>query len=48
MFEHDGGHGYNRPQREAGYRWFTRWLEGAENTFKAGARSTATRRPFAQ
>src|SRR5215472_2131909 len=31
MFEYDDGHGYNRPCREAGYRWFTRWLEGTEN-----------------
>jgi cephalosporin-C deacetylase-like acetyl esterase len=31
MFEYDDGHGYNRPRREAGYRWFTRWLESAEN-----------------
>ena len=31
-FEYDDGHGYNRPRREAGYRWFTRWLENAENT----------------
>jgi cephalosporin-C deacetylase-like acetyl esterase len=30
-FEYDDGHGYNRPRREAGYRWFTRWLENAEN-----------------
>ena len=31
-FEADDGHGYSRPRREAAYRWFTRWLEGAENT----------------
>ena len=31
MFEYDDGHGYNKPRREAGYRWFTRWLEGSEN-----------------
>ena len=28
----DDGHGYNKPRREAAYRWFTRWLQGAENT----------------
>src|SRR5260370_15965342 len=32
MFEADDGHGYSQPRREAGYRWFTRLLEGAENT----------------
>ena len=32
MFEADDGHGYTRPRREAGYRWFTRWLQGAENS----------------
>ncbi len=32
MFEADDGHGYTHPRREAGFRWFTRWLEGAENT----------------
>src|ERR1041384_6045924 len=31
MFEADDGHGYSKPRREAGYRWFTRWLQGAEN-----------------
>jgi dienelactone hydrolase len=31
-FEFDDGHGYNLPRREAGYRWFTRLLQGAENT----------------
>lgn len=31
MFEADDGHGYTKPRREAGYRWFTRWLESAEN-----------------
>jgi len=31
MFEADDGHGYSQPRREAAYRWFTRWLEGAEN-----------------
>jgi cephalosporin-C deacetylase-like acetyl esterase len=32
MFEYDDGHGYSKPRREAGYRWFTRWLQGSENT----------------
>lgn len=32
MFEADDGHGYSKPRREAGYRWFTRWLEGSENS----------------
>jgi len=32
MFEADDGHGYSKPRREAGYRWFTRWLQGAENS----------------
>lgn len=31
MFEADDGHGYTKPRREAGYRWFTRWLQGTEN-----------------
>ena len=31
MFEYDDGHGYSQPRREAGYRWFTRWLQGKEN-----------------
>jgi cephalosporin-C deacetylase-like acetyl esterase len=31
-FEYDDGHGYNLPRREAAYRWFTHWLQGAENT----------------
>jgi len=31
MFEADDGHGYSLPRRQASYRWFTRWLEGAEN-----------------
>lgn len=31
MFEADDGHGYTKPRREAAYRWFTRWLEGAED-----------------
>jgi cephalosporin-C deacetylase-like acetyl esterase len=29
MFEADDGHGYTKPRREAAYRWFTRWLQGA-------------------
>ncbi len=32
MFEADDGHGYTLPRREMAYRWFTRWLQGAENT----------------
>jgi cephalosporin-C deacetylase-like acetyl esterase len=31
MFEADDHHGYPKPRREAAYKWFTRWLEGAEN-----------------
>jgi cephalosporin-C deacetylase-like acetyl esterase len=31
MFEADDGHGYSKPRRETAYKWFTRWLEGAEN-----------------
>lgn len=31
MFEADDGHGYTLPRREMAYRWFTRWLQGAEN-----------------
>jgi len=31
-FEFDDGHGYSQPRREAAYRWFTRWLQGAEKT----------------
>lgn len=31
MFEADDGHGYTLPRREAAYRWFTRWLQGAED-----------------
>lgn len=30
--EADDGHGYTKPRREAAYRWFTRWLKGAEDT----------------
>lgn len=32
MVEADDGHGYTLPRREAGYRWFTRWLQGREDT----------------
>jgi cephalosporin-C deacetylase-like acetyl esterase len=32
MFEADDGHGYTRPRREASYRFFGRWLKGAEDT----------------
>ncbi len=32
MFEADDGHGYSKPRREAAFRWFTRWLQGTENT----------------
>jgi cephalosporin-C deacetylase-like acetyl esterase len=42
MFEYDDGHGYNRPRREAGYRWFTRWLEGTENQEPEAPVSLAT------
>lgn len=31
MFEADDEHGYTLPRREQAYRWFTRWLQGAEN-----------------
>src|SRR5262249_18483113 len=31
-FEWDDGHGYLRPRREAAYRWFSRWLQGKEDT----------------
>ena len=31
-FEYDDGHGYSRPRREAGYRWFSRWLQGKEDS----------------
>ena len=41
-FEFDDGHGYNLPRREAGYRWFTRWLQGAENTEPEAPLSLAT------
>jgi cephalosporin-C deacetylase-like acetyl esterase len=32
MVEADDGHGYSKPRREAAYRWFSRWLQGAEDT----------------
>lgn len=32
MFEADDGHGYTKPRRERAYRWFSRWLQGDENT----------------
>ena len=32
MFEADDGHGYTKPRREAAYRWFTRYLQGKENS----------------
>src|SRR5260370_25078698 len=41
-FEFDDGHGYSKPRREAGYRWFTRWLQGAENTEPEAPLSLAT------
>ncbi len=41
-FEFDDGHGYNQPRREAGYRWFTRWLQGAENAEPETPLSLAT------
>ncbi|MFN7932795.1 MAG: acetylxylan esterase [Bryobacteraceae bacterium] len=31
-FEADDGHGYTKPRREAAYRWFSKWLKGAEDT----------------
>ena len=32
MVEADDGHGYTKPRRLAAYRWFSRWLKGAEDT----------------
>jgi dienelactone hydrolase len=32
MTEADDGHGYTLPRREAAYRWFGKWLKGAEDT----------------
>ncbi len=31
MTEADDGHGYSKPRREAAYRWFGKWLKGAED-----------------
>jgi cephalosporin-C deacetylase-like acetyl esterase len=31
MVEADDGHGYTKPRRLAAYRWFSRWLKGAED-----------------
>ncbi len=31
MVETDDGHGYSKPRRLAAYRWFGRWLKGAED-----------------
>jgi cephalosporin-C deacetylase-like acetyl esterase len=41
-FEADDGHGYSQPRREAAYRWFTRWLQPAENTEPEAPLSLAT------
>jgi len=41
-FEADDGHGYSLPRREAAYRWFTRWLQGSENTQPEAPLSLAT------
>jgi cephalosporin-C deacetylase-like acetyl esterase len=41
-FEADDGHGYSKPRREAAYRWFTRWLQGTENTQPETPLSLAT------
>jgi dienelactone hydrolase len=32
MFEADDGHGYTMPRRLAAYRFFSKWLEGKEDT----------------
>ncbi|HTS67196.1 MAG TPA: acetylxylan esterase [Candidatus Acidoferrales bacterium] len=42
MFEADDGHGYSLPRREAAYRWFSRWLQGTENTEPEGPLTLAT------
>ena len=42
MFEYDDGHGYSKPRREAAFRWFTRWLQGAENSEPEAPLSLAT------
>ncbi len=31
MTEADDGHGYTKPRRMAAYRWFAKWLKGAED-----------------
>lgn len=31
MVEADDGHGYSKPRRLASYRWFGRWLKGADD-----------------
>ncbi|MGI8782192.1 MAG: alpha/beta hydrolase [Acidobacteriota bacterium] len=31
MVEADDGHGYSKPRRMAAYRWFGRWLKGADD-----------------
>jgi hypothetical protein len=43
LFEFDSEHGFGKPQREATYRWFERWLhqrsgEDAEGEFKVEAK----------
>jgi len=35
-FEADDGHGYTSPRRLAAYRFFSKWLEGSENTSPEG------------
>jgi len=32
MVEADDGHGYTKPRRLAAYRWFSRWLKGADDS----------------
>jgi cephalosporin-C deacetylase-like acetyl esterase len=41
-FEADDGHGYSQPRREAAFRWFSRWLQPAENTEPEAPLSLAT------
>jgi len=36
MFEHDDGHGYSKPRREAAYRFLSRWLKGVEDDTPEG------------
>lgn len=31
MVDADDGHGYSKPRRLAAYKWFSRWLKGAED-----------------